>query len=185
MPPRVSNARRVPERRAPAPAPGPSPSVPAASASVSAAIRHTTPVRIGRAGGRSSRARISAAGERPARPAPRSRARRTRTAVARTAPSPSAPPAQCGVGDAAEEDPDRDQRQRDDVEVVGLEHRVAGSRGPAGEQRALGARRWARALARLALLARWPCPNWWLRRRAGRLLPPLPDRGPRALIRSL
>ena len=40
--------------------PGPIPSVPAASASVSAATRQTSPVRSGRAGGRSSRIRTSA-----------------------------------------------------------------------------------------------------------------------------
>ena len=56
-PPRVSNAAGC-QNSCPGTGPGPIPSVPAASASVSAAIRQMIPVRIGRAGGRSSRARI-------------------------------------------------------------------------------------------------------------------------------
>ncbi len=45
------------------------------------------------------------------------------------------------VGDAAEEDPDRDQRQREHVDLVGLELQRAAQRRPAGQQRALRAGR--------------------------------------------
>ena len=55
IPPRSSN-RGARQKSVPCNAPGPTPSVPAASANVIAPTRHSTPVRSGRTGGRTSRA---------------------------------------------------------------------------------------------------------------------------------
>ena len=149
---RRARARACP-RRAPASAPPPG---------------RAMPVRSGRAGGRSSRIRISApaatsdAGNRVAERAEHEPERAHRT-IAERAAGP------VRVRHAAEEDADRDQRQRDDVDVMGLERDRAARTPASSERRAraaatrlarLGWRRlrWRRASPNCASTASAPAP---------------------------
>ena len=140
IPPRVSN-EAARQNSAFGTGPGPSPAVPAASASVIAATRQMTPVRIGRTGGRSSRISTSApAATRLAGQRVSERAEHELGGVGEAGAERPAGPVE--VHDPGEEDPDRDQRQRQDVDVVWLELGTAGEhaqRRPARERRAGGA----------------------------------------------
>ena len=128
------------QKAAPCSAPGPSPSVPAASASVSAAVRQIDPVRSGRAGRPQLAGQHQRAGQRPARPEPRSRARRTGTGRRRSPPLPSGPARPVQIGDRrrgrsrARSAPGR-RRRPGGAPDAGREQRRAGS--PSSE-------RWAR-----------------------------------------
>ena len=127
IPPRRSKAAAC-QNWAAGVAPGPIPSVPAASMSVSAATRQPSPVRSGRVGGRSSRMRIEQPRRRPGRrDGVAEGAEHEPGGADRAVAERAAGPVQ--VGDAAQEDPDRDQGQGEDVDVMGLERRPSGSVG--------------------------------------------------------
>ena len=133
----------------------PGPKTPAANASASASSRQIVPLRSGRVAGATSMSRAStrappstsAIGVRYAS-LPISSSRPAHHAVTERTAGPEP------IRDAAEEDPDRDQRQRDHVDLVRLEVAHAAQPRPARDERARGPRR--RLLRRLSLSAGGP-----------------------------